>query len=108
MVVEIRTYQTKPGLRDCFADFITHKSGPVQRSKGIQLLGPFVALDNENAVICLRGFRNLRERHRLRGLFYEDPEWKGVLKAQALEVLDSYKVVLAETRTGTFKFDDYL
>jgi NIPSNAP len=106
MIIEIRIYQIKPGLRDRFLHFFKHESGPVQRSKGIQLLGPFIDLENENGVVYLRGFPGLLpERDRIRRLFYDGPEWKGGLKAEAMTMVDSCKVVLAKAEAEGLKFD---
>jgi len=106
MIVEIRTYTIKPGFRDRFLRFFEDKSRPLQESKGIKVLGPFIDLENENTVVCLRGFPSLQERERMRGLFYGGPEWKEELKAEAMAMLDSYSVVLAETAACKIKFDE--
>jgi hypothetical protein len=106
VIVEIRIYKTKSGLRDRFIDFVEHKSGPIQRHKGIQLFGPFVDLENEDFVVYLRGFPNLEERDRLRALFYKGPEWRGGLKEEAITMVDSYKVVLTKTTAHPLSLDD--
>jgi|ERR1700731_910974 len=105
MIVEIRTYEIKPGLRDRFVDFLRCKSGPVQKAKGIQLLGPFIDLENQNIVICLRGFPSREERDRMRAAFYCGPEWKTQLKAEAMTLVERHEVVVAETREHLFTFD---
>lgn len=106
MIVEIRIYDVKPGLRDRFVHFLEHKSGPIQQSKGIQLFGPFIDLQNENTVVYLRGFRgSLEDRDRVRSLFYAGPEWRGGLKAEAAEMVESCKVILAHTTERAFEFN---
>ena len=106
MIIEIRTYHVRPGERDRFVHFFEHKSGPVQRSKGIKLFGPVVDLENENTVVYLRGFATLQERSRIRALFYEGPEWRNQLKAEARSMLQSCDVMLAATTSDMFNFDD--
>ena len=97
MVIEIRIYRTKPGQRARFSQFIDQRSGPIQRAKGIHLLGPFVSMDDEDIVICFREFATPQERDRLRQSFYESSEWKNELKAEAKSMLDSYKVIVAKS-----------
>jgi len=107
MIIEIRTYTVKPGIRDRFISFIENKSGPVQRHNGIQLLGPFINVDDENSVVYLRGFTTLEERDRSRHSFYGGSEWQHELKSEAMAMIASYKVVIAESTAHAFTFDHY-
>lgn len=108
MIFEIRTYTTKPGLRDRFVEFLQNESAPVHQRVGIMLIGPFFDLENQNTVVCLRGFPNLEERERMRHSFYGGPEWKGGLKAKAMAMLDNYKVVLTEVRASAAVVQDQI
>ena len=105
MIIEIRTYTVKRGMRDRFIHFIENRSGPIQQRSGIQLLGPFADVNDEDSVVYLRGFRTHEERNRSRDSFYGGSEWQCELKWEAMTMLASYKVVIAESTAQTFTFE---
>jgi hypothetical protein len=104
MIVEIRTYKVKPGLRDRFVRFFEEEAAPVQRKTGMVLLGPFIDLGSDDTVVCLRGFPTHQDREQMRTVFYKSPEWTGRLRPQAVELVESYKVMVAETGIDTFQY----
>lgn len=97
MIVEVRTYQVKPGLRDRFLEFFRRDAVPLQRSLGISVLGPFIDLENPDVFIWMRGFPSLEERERMRSALYDGEQWRNELRAIALPMLDSYSVSLTAT-----------
>ncbi len=101
MVLEIRIYIAKPGLRDRFVDFFRRHAAPAQTSDGMRLLGPFLNLKDEQTVVCVRAFESHAERERVRRLFYEDTIWKDRLKPEANSLVNSHTVFLVETDAAT-------
>jgi hypothetical protein len=100
MIVESRTYRTKPGLRDAFIEIFEKRAVPLQKELGIAILGPLLDLENPDVFIFLRGFPSLEERDRMKDAFYEGPVWKGELEAIVMPMLESYSSVLTETSAG--------
>jgi hypothetical protein len=45
MIIEVRTYHVKPGLRDRFLEFFHRHAVPLQQSCGMRVMGPFVDLE---------------------------------------------------------------
>jgi hypothetical protein len=97
MIVEVRTYKVKPGLRDRFLDFFRRDAVPLQRSLGIHVLGPFLDLEDPDVFIWMRAFPSLEERDRMKSALYDGAKWQDELRAIALPMLDSYSVALAAT-----------
>lgn len=97
MIVELRTYKVRPGLRGRFLDFFEHEAVPLQRSLGIRILGPFLDLDDPDAFVWLRAFPSLADRDRMKSALYDGEKWQGELEAIAMPMLESYSVVLTET-----------
>ena len=95
MVVEVRTYKTKPGMRDEFITFFVTRSIPALRAKGMTVLGPFLDLENPDTFVWLRAFPSLEERDRMKSAFYDGDEWKNELEAIAMPMLEEYGAVLA-------------
>jgi len=100
MIVEVRSYRIKPGRRAEFIEFFEQRSIPALRSQGMQVVGPFLDLENPNKFAWLRCFPSLEERERMRDAFYEGDLWKHELEAIAMPMLESYDVMLCETSPG--------
>ena len=104
MIVEVRSYRIKPGLREEFVRLFETRAIPALRSHGMQILGPLLDLENPNKFVFLRSFPSLDERERMKAAFYEGELWKSELESIAMSMLDSYDVVLCETSPG-YVFD---
>lgn len=102
LIVEVRSYRTKPGKREEFLRFFEEQAVPAQKEFGIQIMGPFVDLENPNKFVWLRGFDSLADRDEVKEAFYSGAVWKEELEAIAMPMLDSYDVVLCETVSGFF------
>ena len=100
MIVEVRSYRTKPGRREEFIRFFETRSIPALRAHGMKILGPLLDLENPNKFVWLRGFPSLEERERMRNAFYEGELWKKELEAIAMPMLESYDVILCEKPPG--------
>jgi hypothetical protein len=104
MIVEVRSYRIKPGLRGEFVKLFETRAIPAQRSHGMQILGPLLDLENPNKFVFLRSFPSLDERDRMKDAFYEGELWKNELESIAMPMIDSYDVILCETSPG-YVFD---
>jgi hypothetical protein len=100
MIIEVRTYRTKPGLRDRFIAFFEERSIPALRAEGMTVLGPMLDLEDPDAFVWLLAFPSLEERDRMLSAFYEGAVWKNELAAIALPMLESPATVLTETKAG--------
>ncbi|HEY1726892.1 MAG TPA: NIPSNAP family protein [Candidatus Baltobacteraceae bacterium] len=97
MIIEVRTYTIKPGLRDQFVAFFEKRAIPEQQAVGIKVLGPLLDTENPNVFLFLRSFPSLEERDRMKSLFYDGPVWKNELEGIAMPMIESYSAVLTET-----------
>ena len=104
MIVEVRSYRTKPGRRAEFIHFFETQAVPAQRSQGIEIMGPLLDLENPNKFVWLRSFPSLEERDQMKDAFYGGELWKNELEAIAMPMLESYDVILCETSPG-YVFD---
>ena len=98
MIVEVRTYTSKPGCRDAFLALFQTRTKPLQQSLGMGIVGPFIHLDHADMFTWLRTFPSLVERDRMKSLLYEGDEWKGELEALAMPMLQDFSVVLTRTQ----------
>ena len=104
MIVEVRRYRIKPGLRDEFIRFFETRAVPPQLALGIKILGPLLDVENPNAFVFLRAFPSLEQRDAMKSAFYESELWKNELEAIAMPMVDSYDVHLTETTSNFINF----
>jgi hypothetical protein len=96
VIIEMRTYRTKPGKRDDFVRIFRTKSIPAHLEIGMRILGPFLSADDPDVFFFMRGFPDLASRDPMKAKFYEGELWKKELEAVLMPMLENYHVVLVE------------
>jgi hypothetical protein len=96
VIVEVRTYTIAAGLRQRFLDLFESRTRPLQVSLGMQVLGPWLDIENPDRFVWLRGFPSWDERDRMKLALYEGPEWTGELEAVMMPMLADYTSVQVE------------
>lgn len=96
MIVEMRTYRTKPGMREEFLAIFHSKSMPAHREIGMKIMGPFVSIEDADTFFFMRAFPDLPSREPMKAKFYEGELWKRELEQKLLPMLEKYDVVLVE------------
>jgi NIPSNAP len=96
MIVEMRTYKTKPGRRSEFLEIFRSKSIPAHAKIGIEILGPFLSVENSDTFFFMRGFPDLASREPMKARFYEGELWKKELEGVLMPMLEKYEVVLVD------------
>jgi NIPSNAP protein len=102
MIVEVRTYRTKPGCRAEFVRLFEERTGPSQTSLGMTLIGPLLDVEDPDVVIWLRGFPSMEERERMKEAFYEGAAWKTELEGLVMPLLQSYSAVACQASPRMF------
>jgi hypothetical protein len=100
MIIEMRTYKTKPGRREQFLDLFRHKSMPAHAEIGMKILGPFLSVEDPDTFFFMRGFPDLPAREPMKAKFYEGELWKSELEKVLMPMLEKYDVVLVEDPEG--------
>jgi len=94
MILEIRIYRIRAGMRDRFIDFFESKTLAPQRAAGMEVLGQFRSLDDPNLFVWLRRFDDAEARDRQKAAFYEGALWKDELEDEAFSMIEDYSNVL--------------
>ena len=105
MVIEMRTYTTKPGRREEFLEIFRAKSMPAHAEIGMKILGPFPSLEDPDTFFFMRGFPDLASREPMKARFYEGELWKKELENALMPMLEKYEVVLVEDAEGLVKWE---
>jgi NIPSNAP len=100
MIIEMRTYKTKPGCRAQFLEIFRRKSAPAHAEIGMKILGPWVSVEDPDTFFFMRGFPDLQSREPMKAKFYEGELWKNELENILMPMLERYEVVLVEDPEG--------
>ena len=94
-VVELRRYKLHPGTRDTMIELFDTELVETQEAVDMRVLGQFRHLDDPDAFVWLRGFRDMRTRGRGLNAFYEDgPVWARHSAAARATMIDTTNVLL--------------
>lgn len=104
MIIEMRTYRTKPGMRAEFLRIFRSKSIPAHVDIGMTILGPFPSIEDPDLFFFMRGFPDLASREPMKARFYEGTLWKDELESLLLPMLDKYDVVLVDDADGLIRW----
>jgi hypothetical protein len=96
MIIEMRTYKTKPGMRSRFLEIFRSKSIPSHTEIGIKILGPFLSVEDASTFFFMRGFPDMASREPMKAKFYEGELWKNELEKVLMPMLEKYEVVVVE------------
>jgi len=104
MIVEMRTYKTKPGKRpECLEVFRT-KAMPAHAEIGMKILGPFESVEDPDIFFFMRGFPDVASRVSMKALFYEGDLWRNELEPLAMELLEKYEAVAVGDPEGLIRW----
>jgi hypothetical protein len=96
MIIEMRTYKLKPGMRAQFLEIFRSKSIPAHALLGMKILGPFLSIEDPDTFFFMRGFPNLDSREPMKAMFYEGDLWKRELENVMMPMIDKYEVVVVD------------
>jgi hypothetical protein len=104
MIIEMRTYKTKPGLRAKFLEIFRSRSIPAHAKIGMKILGPFLSVEDPDTFFFMRGFPDIASREPMKAKFYEGELWKGELENVLMPMLEKYDVVLVDDPEGLVRW----
>jgi hypothetical protein len=104
MIVEMRTYKIKRGMRSKFLDAMRTKLIPEHKRIGIKVAGPFPSVEDETTIFWMRAFPDIASRDSMTGKFYGGELWKRELADALMPVLEKYDVVTVEVPEGTVQW----
>ena len=106
MIIEMRTYKTKPGRRAEFLDMFRRKSVPAHDEIGMKILGPFLSIEDPDTFFFMRGFPDLDSREPMKAKFYDGELWKNELESIMMPMLEKYDVVLVDDPEGLIRWQE--
>ena len=104
MIIEMRTYRTKPDCRSQFLEIFRSKSIPAHTEIGMKILGPFLSVEDPDTFFFMRGFPDLASREPMKANFYGGELWKSELENVLMPMLEKYEVVVVEDTNGLVRW----
>lgn len=100
MIIEMRTYKTRPSCRSEFLQIFRSRSVPAHAEIGMKILGPFLSVEDPDTFFFMRGFPDLPSREPMKAKFYEGELWKRELENRLMPMLEKYEIVVVEDPDG--------
>lgn len=88
MFFELRQYRMKAGQKENWVQCMEKEIIPFQVSKGMVILGSFVAQEEKDLYVWIRRFESEEERKRLYEAVYENDYWKNEIGPRVVEMID--------------------
>lgn len=93
MLFELRQYRIKDGKRDQWVKLMEEQIIPFQTSKGVVVVGSFIAPEEDDLYVWIRRFENETERKRLYTEIYESDFWVNEIKPQSGLMLERETII---------------
>ncbi|CAN5472247.1 hypothetical protein BH09CHL1_BH09CHL1_29090 [soil metagenome] len=96
LVLEIRTYRIKPGMRDAFHHLVADESIPLVRAHGMRVVQFGPSLHDADSYVLMRAFTSLEQRTEQEDSFYGSDLWLEKYDARVMAMIDSYLTTVIE------------
>ena len=108
MIIEMRTYKTKPGKRSQFLEIFRSQSIPAHTEIGMKILGPFLSLEDPNTFFFMRGFPDLPSREPMKASFTKGNFGRASWRISCYQCWKIMKSSLLKTLTASFTGSELL
>ena len=95
-VVEVRSYNLKPGTRDEFHRLFLEEAFPLLQRWNVDVLAYGPSLHDENSYYLMRRFDSLAHREQSEDSFYGSAEWRQGPRQAILACIESYAEIVIE------------
>lgn len=100
-MVEIRSYNLKPGTRDRFNQTFLNEALPMLRRSKVDVVAYGPSLHDRDSYFLMRGFTGVEQRQQDEDAFYGSEEWKQGPRERILADIDSYTTIVVELDDAT-------
>ena len=99
--VEIRTYNLKPGSRECFARIASEEVMPMLARWGTDVVRHGPSAHDEDTYFLIRAYASLDDRQQRQDAFYGSAEWIQGPRASILELIRDFTSLVLELDAST-------
>jgi hypothetical protein len=102
-IVEIRSYNLKPGVRARFHQRFEREALPMLKRWKVDVVAYGPSLHDESSYYLMRAYPSLEERQRSEDAFYDSDEWKKGPREAVLADIESYTTVVLTLDAATIR-----
>jgi ketosteroid isomerase-like protein len=102
-VVEIRSYNLKPGTRERFHALFVREALPMLRRWKVDVIGYGPSLHDADSYFLMRGFPGVADRQTAEDAFYGSDEWRKGPREAVLADIVSYTTVVVSLDPATIR-----
>lgn len=102
-IVEIRSYNLKPGTRDRFHQTFLRDALPMLERWKVDVVSYGPSLHDRDSYFLMRGFPGVDERQRSEDAFYGSDEWRNGPRAAILADIESYTTIVVRVDQDTLR-----
>lgn len=100
-VLEIRSYNLKPGTRETFHELFVQEALPLLKLWKVDVVAYGPSLHDRDSYFLMRAFASVDARERLEDAFYGSAEWKNGPRAAVLAAILSYTTIVVRVDDAT-------
>src|SRR5687768_7631292 len=93
-VIEIRSYNLKPGTRERFQQTFLNDALPMLKRWKVDVIGYGPSLHDADSYFLMRGFDGVDQRQKSEDAFYGSDEWTQGPRERILADIDSYTTIV--------------
>lgn len=102
-IVEIRSYNLKPGTRANFHQMFIDESLPMLKRWGVDVVAFGPSPHDEDSYYLIRAYQDLADRQRSQDEFYGSDEWRQGPREPLIAMIDTYTSVVLEVDEATLR-----
>jgi ketosteroid isomerase-like protein len=102
-IVEIRSYNLKPGTRDRFHHVFVTEALPMLKRWKVDVVAYGPSLHDSDSWFLMRGYASPEERQRSEDAFYGSDEWKSGPREAILAAIENYTTVVIRVDQATLE-----
>ncbi len=100
-LIEIRSYNLKPGTRDEFHRLSLEEALPMLKRWNVDVVAYGPSLHDENAYYLMRRYDSLTDRVQNEDAFYGSDEWRQGPREAILALIENYTEIVLELDEAT-------
>ncbi|MGH8005181.1 MAG: NIPSNAP family protein [Limisphaerales bacterium] len=102
-LVEIRSYNLKPGTREEFHRLVLEKSLPMLEKWKVDVVTFGPSPHDENSYYLIRAYKSLEDRQGSQDAFYGSDEWRKGPRDEIVGLIENYTTVVIEMEEETVR-----
>jgi ketosteroid isomerase-like protein len=102
-IVEIRSYNLKPGTRDRFHQLFLKEALPMLKRWKVDVVSYGPSLHDKDSYFLMRAFDGIEQRQKSEDAFYGSDEWKQGPRERVLADIDSYTTIVVRLDEATLR-----